>query len=145
MPTVIEQTADLNAAPRDVFAFLTDPARRSEWDASCERCTIEGDAPAHGVRVQIVGHRTAPWWIGEYGRFDLNRGAALRLVEGVGMPFTSFIEGFQVEPRKGGCTLTLRVEYEVSGMVRMIEPMTVRSRMRRTTAKSLRNVEQHFA
>jgi len=145
VPTVIEQTADLNAAPRDVFAFLTDPARRSEWDASCERCTIDGDAPAHGVRVQIVGHRTAPSWIGEYGRFDLNRGAALRLVEGVGMPFTSFIEGFQVEPRKGGCTLTLRVEYEVSGMVRMIEPMTVRSRMRRTTAKSLRNVEQHFA
>jgi hypothetical protein len=69
--------------------------------------------------VQIIGHRTAPSWIGEYGRFDLNRGAALRLVEGVGMPFTSFIEGFQVESRKGGCTLTLRVEYEVSGIVRM--------------------------
>ena len=145
MPTVIEQRADLNAAPRDVFAFLTDPARRGEWDSSCERCTIEGDAPAKGVRVHITGHRTAPSWTGEYGRFDLNRGAALRLVEGIGMPFTSFIEGFQVEPRKGGCTLTLRVEYEVSGIVRMIEPMTVRSRMRRTTAKSLRNVEQHFA
>ena len=141
---MIEQTADMNAAPRDVFAFLTDPARRSEWDSSCERCTIEGDAPAKGVRVHITGHRTAPSWTGEYGRFDLNRGAALRLVEGVGMPFTSFIEGFQVEPHKGGCRLTLRVEYGVSGMVRMIEPLTVRSRMRRTTAKSLRNVEQHF-
>ena len=105
MPTVIEQRADLNAAPRDVFAFLTDPARRGEWDSSCERCTIEGDAPAKGVRVHITGHRTAPSWTGEYGRFDLNRGAALRLVEGIGMPFTSFIEGFQVEPRKGGCTL----------------------------------------
>ena len=145
MPTVIEQRADLNAAPRDVFAFLTDPARRGEWDSSCERCTIDGVAPAKGVRVHITGHRTAPSWTGEYGRFDLNRGAALRLIEGQGMPFTSFIEGFQVEPRKGGCTLTLRVEYEVSGMVRMIEPLTVRSRMRRTTAKSLRNVEQHFA
>jgi carbon monoxide dehydrogenase subunit G len=142
---VIEQRADLNATPRDVFALLTDPARRSEWDSSCERCTIEGDAPAKGVRVHITGHRTAPSWTGEYGRFDLNRGAALRLVGGVGMPFTSFIEVFQVEPRQGGCRLTLRVEYEVSGMVRMIEPMTVRSRMRRTTAKSLRNVEQHFA
>jgi len=30
-------------------------------------------------------------------------------------------------------------------MVRMIEPLTVRSRMRRTTVKSLRNIEQHFA
>jgi carbon monoxide dehydrogenase subunit G len=145
VPTVIEQRADLNAAPRDVFAFLTDPARRGEWDSSCERCTIEGDAPAKGVRVHITGHRTAPSWTGEYGRFDLDRGAALRLVEGIGMPFTSFIEGFQVEPRKGGCTLTLRVEYEVSGMVRMIEPLTVRSRMRRTTVKSLKNIEQHFA
>ena len=146
MPTVIEQTADLNAAPRDVFAYLTDPARRGEWDSSCERCTIEGDAPpAKGVRVHIAGRRAAPSWTGEYGRFDLNRGAALRLVEGVGMPFASFIEGFQVEARKGGCRLTLRVEYEVSGMLRMIEPLTVRSRMRRTTVKSLRNVEQRFS
>ena len=145
MPTVIEQRAELNAAPRDVFAFLTDPAGRSEWDVSCERCTIEGDAPAKGVRVHITGRRAAPSWTGEYGRFDLNRGAALRLIEGQGMPFTSFIEGFQVEPRKRGCTLTLRVEYEVGGVLRMIEPLTVRSRMRRTTAKSLRNVEQHFA
>jgi carbon monoxide dehydrogenase subunit G len=145
VPTVIEQRADLNAAPRDVFAFLTDPASRGEWDSSCERCTIEGDAPAKGVRLHIAGRRAAPSWTGEYGRFDLNRGAALRLVEGLGMPFTSFIEGFQVEARKGGCRLTLRVEYEVSGMLRMIEPLTVRSRMRRTTAKSLRNVEQHFA
>jgi len=145
VPTVIEQRADLNAAPREVFAYLTDPALRGDWDSSCERCTIEGDAPAKGVRVHITGHRTAPSWTGEYGRFDLDRGAALRLVEGIGMPFTSFIEGFQVEPRKGGCTLTLRVEYEVSGMVRMIEPLTVRSRMRRTTVKSLKNIEQHFA
>jgi uncharacterized protein YndB with AHSA1/START domain len=146
VPTVIEQTADLNAAPRDVFAYLTDPARRGEWNSSCERCTIEGDAPpAKGVRVHIAGRRAAPSWTGEYGRFDLNRGAALRLVEGVGMPFASFIEGFQVEARKGGCRLTLRVEYEVSGMLRMIEPLTVRSRMRRTTVKSLRNVEQRFS
>jgi uncharacterized protein YndB with AHSA1/START domain len=145
VPTVIEQRAELNAPPRDVFAYLTDPARRGEWDASCERCTIEGAAPAKGVRVHITGHRTAPSWTGEYGRFDLNRGAALRLIEGQGMPFTSFIEGFQVEPRKGGSTLTLRVEYEVGGMLRMIEPLTVRSRMRRTTVKSLKNIEQHFA
>jgi uncharacterized protein YndB with AHSA1/START domain len=132
--------------PRDVFAYLTDPARRGEWHSSCERCTIEGDAPpAKGVRVHIAGRRAAPSWTGEYGRFDLNRGAALRLVEGVGMPFASFIEGFQVEARKGGCRLTLRVEYEVSGMLRMIEPLTVRSRMRRTTVKSLRNVEQRFS
>ena len=71
--------------------------------------------------------------------------AIVRLIEGAGMPFTSFIEGFQVEPRKGGSRLTLRVEYEVSGMIRMIEPLTVRSRMRRTTVKSLKNIEQHFA
>jgi carbon monoxide dehydrogenase subunit G len=145
VPTVIEQRAELKAAPRDVFAYLTDPARRGEWDSSCERCTIDGDAPAKGVRVHITGHRTAPSWTGEYGRFDLNRGAALRLIEGQGMPFTSFIEGFQVEPRKGGSTLTLRVEYEVGGMVRMIEPLTVRSRMRGTTVRSLKNIEQHFA
>jgi len=142
---VLERQAAVTGTAAAVFDFLHAPEQRPVWDTSVDLCRLEGDAVAPGSRLHLRGRRKAPSWVGEYVEVVRPTRSVLRLVEGVGMPFTSFIEGFQVESRKGGCTLTLRVEYEVSGMVRMIEPMTVRSRMRRTTAKSLRNVEQHFA
>ena len=52
---VIEQTAQLPASPSAVFAFLTDPDLRGEWDDGCSACTLLGDRPAAGARLQLPG------------------------------------------------------------------------------------------
>lgn len=142
---VIEQTAQLPASPSTVFAYVTDPDRRGEWDDGCAACTLLADHPAKGARLQLQGRRMAPSWLGEYRSFDPPRRASLTLIEGQGMPFHSFSESFTLVPRSGGSTLTLRLDYETRGAIRLIEPLTVRSRLRRTTARSLASIVAHFA
>ena len=144
MPVVIEQRVELTGSPGVVFAFLTDPARRPEWDAACLRCELEGERAAAGVRVRITGRGMAPSWLGEYVDFRPARSASIRLVEGQGMPFRSYAETTTVQVRKGGCTVTLRYEYEVSGLARFIEPLTVRSKLRRVARRSAGNLSKRL-
>jgi uncharacterized protein YndB with AHSA1/START domain len=141
---VIEQTAQLPASPATVFAYLTDPDRRGEWADGCSACTLLGDRPAKGARLQLQGRRMAPSWVGEYRSFDPPRRATLTLIDGQGMPFASFSESFTLASRSGGSTLTLRLEYETRGMLRLIEPVTVRSRLRRPPAPSPAGPVAHF-
>ena len=145
MPVVIEQRVELAGSPGVVFAFLTDPDRRPEWDAACLRCELEGERAAAGVRVRLTGRGMAPSWLGEYSDFRPARSASIRLIEGQGMPFRSYSETTRVEVRKGGgCTVTLRYEYEMPGLARMIEPLTVRSKLRRVARRSAGNLKKRL-
>jgi hypothetical protein len=87
----------------------------------------------------------APSWVGEYTSFEPPTRSSVRLVEGEGMPFRSFIQTISVAPRRGGSTVTIRLEYEAAGAVRLIEPLTLRSRLRKVTHRSLGLIREHFA
>jgi len=145
MPVVIEDKVDATAAPATVFAYLHDPAERGSWDAAAEGSTVEGDSPAAGVRLHLRGRRMAPSWVGEYTSFEPPTRSSLRLVEGEGMPFRSFTQTISVAPSRGGSTVTIRLEYEAAGVVRLIEPLTLRSRLRKVTRRSLGLIREHFA
>jgi uncharacterized protein YndB with AHSA1/START domain len=145
MPVVIEEQVDAAATPASVFAYLHDPAERGSWDASAEGSTVEGGSPAAGVRLHVRGRRLAPSWVGEYISFEPPTRSTVRLVEGEGMPFRSFTQTISVAPRRGGSTVTIRLEYEAVGAVRLIEPLTLRTRLRRVTHRSLALIQEHFA
>ena len=145
MAVVIENHVEAAAPPYAVFAYLHDPEQRGSWDASVERSTIEADAPAAGVRLHIHGRRMAPSWVGEYVAFERPKRSVVRLVSGEGMPFRSYSQTISVALAKGGRSLvTIRLEYEVAGAVRLIEPVTLRSRLRKVTRRSLESVREHF-
>jgi carbon monoxide dehydrogenase subunit G len=145
MGVVIEQRVEVAAAPAAVFAFMHDPSQRGVWDASAEGSTIDRPAPAPGVRVHVHGRRLAPSWIGEYSAFEPPKRSTLRLVEGEGMPFRSFSQAISIAPRRGGSAVTIRLEYEAAGAVRLIEPFTLRNRLRRVTQRSLDALADHFS
>ncbi len=145
MPVVIEDQVDAAAAPAAVFSYLHDPANRGSWDESADGSTIDGGSPATGVRVHVHGRRMAPSWVGEYTSFRSPTRSVMRLVEGDGMPFRSFTQTISVAPRKGGSTVTIRLEYEAAGFVRLIEPLTLRARLRKVNRRSLDRIRDHFA
>lgn len=145
MAVVIEEQVNAAATPATVFAYLHDPAERGSWDASAESSTAEGGSPAAGVRLHVRGRRLAPSWVGEYTSFEPPTRSSVRLVEGEGMPFRSFTQTISVAPRRGGSTVTIRLEYEAAGAVRLIEPLTLRTRLRRVTHRSLALIQEHFA
>lgn len=144
MSVVVEQSVAVGAAPAKVFAFLHVPDSRPEWDVMVDLARLEGDAPAAGVRMHLRGRRTAPSWVGEYAEFDSPRRSVLRLVEGVGMPFSAFSQTITVAPRDGGCTVTLRLDYQVRGPARALESVTLRPRLAGAVRKSLAQIARRF-
>lgn len=143
---VIEQRVSVGAAPKDVFAFLHDPDRRQQWDAMADLARLEdAGAPAAGVRVHIRGRRTAPSWVGEYTELAPPKRSVVRLVEGVGMPFSAFTQTIEVAARDGGSAVVLRLEYEARGLARLLEPIVLRPRLATAVRKSLARIARHFA
>jgi hypothetical protein len=69
----------------------------------------------------------------------------LRLVEGVGMPFSSFSQTIEVAAVKGGSTVTLVLQYQPRGVGRALEPVVLRPRLTKAVRRSLANVASHFA
>lgn len=146
MSVVIEQRVSVDAAPKEVFAFLHDPDRRQQWDAMADLARLEdASVPAVGVRLHLRGRRTAPSWVGEYTELAPPRRSVLRLVEGVGMPFSDYRQTIQIAPAKGGATVTLRVEYRARGVLALLDRFTVRGRLDRALRDSARGIEMRFA
>ena len=146
MSVVIEQRLSVDAAPKDVFAFLHDPDRRQQWDAMADLARLENaNTPAVGVRLHLRGRRTAPSWVGEYTELVPPRRSVLRLVEGVGMPFAAFSQTVLVEARDGGSAVALRLEYRARGVGRLLEPIVLRPRLYTAVRKSLASIARHFA
>jgi uncharacterized protein YndB with AHSA1/START domain len=142
---VVESQATVAAPPADVFAFLHDPAQRPVWDVAVDLCNLEGDAVAAGSRLHLRGRRKAPSWVGEYVEVAPPRRSVLRLVDGVGMPFSDYRQTIEVAGDDGRATVTLRLDYAVRGPLVLIERFTVRGRLARALHDSARKVEMRFA
>jgi hypothetical protein len=144
--TAVEQKAVIPAPPGTVFAYLDDAGRRGEWDeGAASAALVDADRPAKGAKIAITGRRTAPSWTGEYVAHRAPRQMSIALVEGHGMPFRSYVETVEIEPHKGESLVTLRIEYEAAGPIRLLDAFTLRPRLRKKTARSLSRIWQHFA
>jgi carbon monoxide dehydrogenase subunit G len=142
---VLQQQTAVRATPAEVFAFLHDPDRRQDWDAMVDRCRLEGDPPAVGSRVHLHGRRKAPSWVGEYTEFDSPRRSVVRLVEGVGMPFSSFTQTITVKRHDATTTVVaLRVEYAARGPVGLVERFTLRPRLAGAVRRSMAKLSERF-
>jgi uncharacterized protein YndB with AHSA1/START domain len=142
---VIERTGTVSAKPADVFAFLHEPGQRPVWDASVDLCRLEGEGVAAGSRLHLRGRRKAPSWVGEYVEVAPPKRSVLRLVEGVGMPFSDYRMTVEVAPEKGGSKVTLRLDYAARGPIALVERFTVRGRLVNALHDSMRNIEMRFA
>lgn len=145
MSTVISNTAFVAGKPPEVFGYLHDPEARSHWDRMSDLVRLEAERPAVGVRVHFRGRRTAPSWVGEFVEYTPPTRSVVRLVEGVGMPFSDFRQTIAVAPAPKGSTVELALEYSPRGLLRLVDIVTVRPKMARATRASLRSVAAHFA
>ena len=52
----VEASVDINRPIEDVFAYVTDPAKKSEWSSLTLECTLEGSGPIGvGSRMRTIG------------------------------------------------------------------------------------------
>jgi carbon monoxide dehydrogenase subunit G len=143
--TVIARQVELPAAPAQVFAFLHDPARRRVWDVSAEQAALDREKPGMNARLTVTGRRMAPSWEGRYTVFDPPKRSVVQLSPGgPGLPFRSYTETIELRPNGSGSILRYAIEYQTSGMWKLIEPFTIGSRLRKTVKGSVNRIYDHF-
>ena len=144
MSVGIHRAVIVTAPPAEVFAYMHDPATRPHWDRMVDLVRFEADTPAKGVRVHFRGRRTAPSWVGEFVEYSPPKRSVVRLVEGVGMPFSDFRQTIIVAPSGGGSRVEMDIDYLPKGVMRLLEPMTARPRMAKAVTRSLNALAEHF-
>jgi carbon monoxide dehydrogenase subunit G len=142
---VLERQTTVKATAAAVFDFLHEPAQRPVWDVSVDLAQLEGEAVAAGSRLHLRGRRKAPSWVGEYVEVARPTRSVLRLVEGVGMPFSDYRQTIEIAPEKGGASVTLRLEYSARGVLALLDRFTIRGRLDHALHDSVRGIEMRFA
>lgn len=106
---VVEQSVFIARSPREVFDFITDPAKFPVWDASVVAAEQIGSGPVGlGTRIRgtnrIIGMQFD--WVTEQTVFEPPTRSVLTSVEG---PLT-FTVTSALEPAEGGTRLTYRID-----------------------------------
>ena len=107
----------------DVFAFVTDPDRLPEWQTNTVSSVADGPM-AVGTRLREV-HRAAGGKevrsVVEVAEFEPGRVFALRVVEG-----TPIHLRITLDPADGGTRMTFRAHGELTGALRLAQPLLAR-------------------
>jgi len=115
---------EIARSPDEVFAYVTDPEKLASWQTNTVSATKETDGPmTTGTRLREV-HR-GPFGkefseLIEVVRHEPGEAFDLHVLEGP--PIDTQI---RFEPHAGGTRMRFRVHGQLSGLLRVIEPLAV--------------------
>ena len=122
----LEERIEIAREPDAVFAFLTSPEHRREWDRSVVSETLVSPAPVKvgstvRTRMRVMGRDLAFEW--RVTELDPPTAMAARSVTGT-MPTHL---RFAFEPTDAGCRVVARIHAEPGGMLRLVEPVVAQT------------------
>jgi uncharacterized protein YndB with AHSA1/START domain len=131
-------SVEINRSPEDVFAYVTDPERFTEWQDAVVRARRKDDAPVHqGSRIELtrrMGNREQTM-TSELTEYSPPRSYAFRVIDG---PVRALGNGTFEPVGDGSRTrFTFELDFEGHGIGKLLVPLFVR----RQAAKEL--VENH--
>ena len=123
----IVHSVEIHRRPDEVFAYVTDPSRFTEWQTAVVSARAEGDGPLQkGSRMLMtrrIGKRelTAT---SEYTEYDSPRSYAFRVLDG---PVRALGKG-TLEPLGEGdrTRFTFEIDFEGFGIGKLLVPIIVR-------------------
>lgn len=124
----IIHSVEIDKAPEDVFAYLDDLGRHSEWQGQLVSVVVETEGPTRvGSRVKETrrvpgGPQTYTYEITEH---DPPRKASFRVIDGPIRPFGTIT----VEPVEGGARsrFTLQFDFKAVGIGKLFAPLARRN------------------
>ena len=130
----IVHSVEIDRGPDEVFAYVTDPAHFTEWQAAVVKARAEDVGPLQeGSRVVMtrrMGGREQTM-TSKYTEYDAPRSYAFRVVDG---PVRALGKG-RFEPLDDGdrTRFTMELDFEGHGIGKLLVPLVVR----RQAAKEL--------
>ncbi len=135
----VEASVDINRPIEEVFAYVTDPAKTTEWSSLTLECTLEGSGPIGvGSRIKAIskflGRRLES--TAEVTQYDPPSKFAMREISG---PGHLEIER-QLEPIAEGTRYRSRLVGESGGLFKLADPILA-SLMKRTVEADLHTMK----
>ena len=129
----VEGTVVINRPIEEVFAFLANPDKSSQWQGMVLEAKQTSEGPVGvGTTGQVVsqflGKRMESSW--EVTEYELNRKATLKTTSGP-VPYE---QSATLESVDDGTKVTLVAEYEVGGFFKLAEPIIARMAQRQAEA-----------
>ena len=132
-------SVEIDRGPEEVFAYVTDPSRFTEWQAEVVSAHAEDSGPLQeGSRIVMtrrMGGREQTMTT-EYTEYDSPRSYAFRVLDG---PVRALGKG-KLEPLGDGdrTRFTMELDFEGHGIGKLLVPLVVR----RQAAKELANTHE---
>jgi len=129
----VEHSAVINRPVEEVFAYATDPAHVSEWQASALEASVDGpiQAGATGREVRkFLGRRIESTMLIE--AYEPPRRFALKVTSGP----VRFRFDQTTEPEGGGTRISVVAEGEPGGFFKLAEPIVERAVKREIVANT---------
>lgn len=140
----IVHSVEISRSPEDVFAYVTDPSRFTEWNEGVVRASVEGGQPtslgSKTTMTRRVGGRERTMTT-EVTEYSPPRRFAFRGIDG---PIRPSGKG-TVEPVGDGARsrFTFELDFEGHGMGKLLLPL-VRRQAQKELAQNHRNLKQRL-
>jgi uncharacterized protein YndB with AHSA1/START domain len=141
----IVSSVEIARRPEDVFSYVTDPARLTEWQESLVSARAEGTGPpAVGSRVITTrrvgrGERTMTM---EMTEISLSKSWAVRGIDG---PIRAIVEG-TIDPLDDGARsrVTIALDFEGHGIGKLLVPFVVRRQAKGELPRNTQHLKERL-
>jgi uncharacterized protein YndB with AHSA1/START domain len=136
---------EIDRRPEDVFAYVTDPSRLSEWQESLVSARAEGAGPpavgSKAITTRRIGRgeRTMTMEITE---LSSPRSWAVRGIDG---PVRGIVNG-SIEPLDDGARsrVTIELDFEGHGLGKLLVPLVVRRQAKDELPRNSQNLKERL-
>ena len=138
-------SVEIDRAPEDVFAYVTDPSRFSEWQDAVVRAQMKSDGPPQqGSKLELtrrMGKREQTM-TSELTAYDPPRGYAFRVLDG---PVRARGKG-TFEPVGDGrrTRFTFELDFDGHGIGKLLVPLVVRRQAEKELPESHRKRKERL-
>ena len=133
----IVHSVEINRRPDEVFAYVTDPSRFTEWQAAVSIASAEGSGPLQQGSRLVMTRKMGPreqTMTAELTEYDPPRSYAFRGLDG---PVRAIGKG-SLEPLGDGDRTRFRMEidFEGHGIGKLLVPLVVRRQAQKEIVQS---------
>jgi uncharacterized membrane protein len=141
----IVQSIEIARSPDDVFAYVSDFSRATEWQENLVSANVEGEGPlAVGSRIRMTRRigKTERTMTNEVTEHNPPRSWAFRGIDG---PVRAKGQG-TIEPVGEGTRsrFTMQLDFEGHGIGKLLVPLVVRRQARSDVAKSQARLKERL-
>lgn len=141
----IVSSIEIARPPEEVFVYVTDPSRLTEWQESVVSSRAEGGGPpavgSKAVTTRRIGRGERTMTM-ETTALDPPKRWGVRGIDG---PVRGIVNG-TVEPLDDGARsrVTIELEFEGHGLGKLLVPLVVRRQAQKEMPRNVRNLKERL-